>query len=57
VDDKRIQLLKLASAFLASDGRLDKMSHMREVFESERVYESIFNEKRLKAHPRDVIVV
>jgi hypothetical protein len=56
VESKRIELLKLAATLLASDGRVDKMSHMREVFENDRLYSEVFHEGRLAANARQVIV-
>lgn len=56
VESKRIELLKLAATLLASDGRVDKMSHMREVFENDRLYSEVFHEGRLAANALQVIV-
>lgn len=56
VEDRPIKMLLLASTYLAVEGRIDKMSHMREVFESDRVYGDVFHEGRLKEDPRTLLV-
>lgn len=56
VENKAIKLLLLASTYLAADGRIDKMSHLREVFESDRIYDEVFNDSRLRANPRYVLL-
>lgn len=56
VESKAIEILRLAQTFLASDGEVDKMSRMTEVFEGDKLYESVFNEQRLTADARQVIL-
>ena len=43
---RAIELLRLAQTFLVSDGDINNLSHMREVFESENVY------RRRRLRPR-----
>lgn len=55
-ENKAIELLKLAQTYLVSDGEVDKLSKMTEVFESDKLYASVFNEQRLKADAREVML-
>jgi hypothetical protein len=48
-EHKAVKLLDLAKTFLASDGLVDKMSNMPQVFENESTYREVFCEARLKA--------
>ena len=43
-----VELVRLAQTFLASDGQIDKFARFREVFEDERVYDTVFSPKRLE---------
>ena len=56
IDDKALELQKLARTYLASEGMIDKMSRMREVFESDTTYDQVFNESRLKADAKHVVL-
>lgn len=53
---KPIELLRLAKTFLASDGLMDKMGSMRRVFENDKDYQQVFNEKRLRADSRKIVL-
>jgi hypothetical protein len=53
---KAIELRRLAQTYLASDGEVDKMSRLPEVFENEKMYNQIFNESRLRADLRKVVL-
>lgn len=53
---KALELLPLAQTFLVSDGDIDKLSRMREVFESEKIYDQVFHPGRLKADSRKVLL-
>lgn len=53
---KAIELLRLAKTFLASDGLVDKMSNMTQVFEGDTVYDQVFCEARLKADCRRILL-
>lgn len=53
---KAVELLRLAQTFLVADGDIDKLSRMREVFESDKVYEQVFNTARLKVDSRKVLL-
>lgn len=53
---KAVELLKLAQTYLVSDGNIAALSNMRRVFEDESAYSQVFNENRLRADPRHVIL-
>ena len=54
--EKPIELLRLARTLLASDGLVDRMNSMREAFEGDSIYNQIFDEKRLNANSRDIVL-
>jgi len=49
-----IELVRLAQTFLVSDGNIDKLSRMNEVFESDTSYEQVFSHSRLVADFRSI---
>lgn len=53
---KAVELYRLAQTFAVVDGEIDKLGRMREVFEDERPYSQLFNESRLKADARKIIL-
>ncbi len=53
---KEIKLLKLAQAFLASEGELESLGFMRDVFEEDEKYEKVFSPSRLKADFRSIVL-
>jgi hypothetical protein len=54
---KAVEMKKLAATFLACDGEVDKISRLKEVFESEKIYhQEAFPQKRLDADFRRVII-
>lgn len=53
---KAIELKRLAQTFLVSDGDIDKFQRFREVFEDDRIYNQVFNESRLRADGRKIVV-
>jgi hypothetical protein len=53
---KAIELTKLARTFLSSDGDIDKQSRFREVFEDDRIYHQVFDQNRLKADSRKIVL-
>jgi len=53
---KAVELARLARTYLASDGEIDKFSRFREVFEDDRIYNQVFNQNRLKADSRKIIL-
>jgi hypothetical protein len=55
-EGKAVELLKLAQTFLASDGELDKMSRLQEVFEDEKDYNQVFSAERLQADSKKIIL-
>ncbi len=55
-EGKAVELLKLAQVYLASDGELDKMSRLQEVFEEEKDYNEVFSPERLRADFKKVVL-
>jgi len=55
-EGKAVEMLKLAQTLLASDGELDRMSHLQEAFEDEKVYGRVFSAERLQADSRKVML-
>jgi hypothetical protein len=55
-EGKAVELLKLAQTYLASDGELDKMSRLQEVFEEEKDYNQVYSPERLQADSKKVIL-
>jgi len=53
---KAIELLKLTQTFLVVDGEIDKTGWMRRVFEDDRIYDQVFNQNRLKADSRKILL-
>ena len=49
-----IELVRLAQTFLVSDGSIDKLSRMTEVFESDTSYDQVFSPSRLTADFRSI---
>lgn len=57
IDDRKpIEIQRLAKAYLAIDGRVDRMSNMREAFESDKLYSDIFNADRLELNPAKLLL-
>ncbi len=55
-ESKEIELVKLAQTFLISDGNIQHLSNIREVFEEDKTYAQVFNERRLKADSRHIVL-
>jgi hypothetical protein len=55
-DWKPVELLRLAHTFFAADGEIDKMSSMRRVFEEDKIYSQVFNQSRLNADSRKILL-
>lgn len=53
---KAIELTRLTRTFLASDGDIDKLTRFREVFEDDRIYNHVFDQSRLKADSRKIVL-
>jgi hypothetical protein len=53
---KAIELTRLARTFPASDGDIDKLTRFREVFEDDRIYNQVFDQSRLKADSRKIVL-
>ncbi len=49
-----IELVRLAQTFLVTDGNIDKLSRMSEVFEIDKLYEQVFSPIRLTADFRAI---
>lgn len=55
-EHRAIELLRLAQTFMMSDGDIDKLARMRDVFEIDKIYNSVFAPARLKADPRKILL-
>ena len=53
---KAIKMLKLAQTFLMTDGAIDRVTRMRQVFEEDRYYQQIFNKDRLHVDARYIVL-
>ena len=51
-----IELTPLARTFLVSDGEVGKLSRFTEVFEEDRNYDQVFNQNRLRADSRKIVL-
>lgn len=56
VEIKPIQIRPLAQTFLITDGEVDKTQSMAQVFEDDRIYGLAFNEARLRAETRHIVL-
>ncbi len=56
VDAKAIQFLRLAQTLLITDGNIQRLSNMRQIFEDENVYNQVFNESRLKPDSKKIVI-
>lgn len=55
-DTRPIELVKLAKTFLATDGQLSRLTHIRDVFEDEKQYAETFGEHRLRVDARRIVI-
>ena len=53
---KAIELRRLAQTFLITDGEIDKLQRFRDVFEDDKLYAQVFNQARLKADSRKILL-
>src|SRR5207247_2792216 len=53
---KAIELRRLASTFLISDGEIDRASRLPEVFEDDKSYTQVFRNSRLSADAGDILL-
>jgi len=53
---RAVKMLELAKTFLALEGEVEKMSSMKEVFERDDLYAKVFNEERMRAEPRCLLL-
>jgi hypothetical protein len=51
-----LELVPLARTFLASDGHIDRLSNLTQVFEDEKQYAQVFNDGRLRADSRHIVL-
>ena len=51
-----IELQRLALTFLASEGQVERMAKLKEVFENDNFYKEVFDSRRLKANFRHVVL-
>jgi len=51
-----IELQRLALTFLASEGHVERMSKLKEVFENDNYYREVFDARRLKANFRHIVL-
>lgn len=55
-DSRDLKIKNLAQTFLAAQGELDKMSRLRDVFETQKVYEETFRQSYLHSDARKIIL-
>lgn len=55
-ESKAITLRGLANLFLLTDGKISRMSDMNRVFEDQKYYDDVFNDKRLSADSRHILL-
>jgi hypothetical protein len=53
---KEIELRRLASTFLISDGEVDKASRLPEIFDDDKAYSAVFGKFRLNADSRRILL-
>lgn len=53
---KAIEMLPLTQTFLVSDGEIDKINKIRDVFEDDSTYERVFSQSRLKVDSRRILL-
>lgn len=53
---KAIELARLARTFVVTDGDLDKLLRFREIFEDDRIYAQAFDQSRLRADARKIVL-
>lgn len=55
-ETRAVELIRLARTYLAAEGELGKLVHLRDVFENSKDYGELFGKHRLQADPRKVLV-
>ncbi len=55
-DDRPINIRPLAQTFLAVQGDVAHMSHLREIFEDQKLYDSTFRKSYLSAEVADIVL-
>jgi hypothetical protein len=53
---KAIELIKLTQTFLVSDGNIQRLANLRQVFEDDNYYAQVFNESRIKCDSRHIVL-
>jgi hypothetical protein len=56
IDNRPVKLLKLAQTFLVSDGNLQRITNLSQVFEEDNIYKQVFSDSRLKADFRHILL-
>lgn len=55
-DSRDMKIKHLAQTFLAAQGELDKMSRLRDVFDTQKVYDETFRESYLHSDARKIVL-
>ncbi len=55
-ESKPIELIKLTQTYLVADGNIQKISNLRQIFEDDNAYIQVFNDGRLKADSRHIVL-
>lgn len=56
IDAKALELLKMTQTFLITEGNIQRIANMRQIFEEENLYNNVFSENRLKADCRYIVL-
>lgn len=55
-ETRAVELIRLARTYLAAEGELGKLAHIKDVFENGSDYNELFGRHRLNADPRKVLL-
>ena len=55
-ETRAVELIRLARTYLAAEGELGKLAHIKDVFENRADYNELFGSHRLNADPRKVLL-
>lgn len=56
IEAQAVELVKLAQTFLVSDGNIQRLSNLRDMFEDEKLYNQVFSQNRLRADSRHIVL-
>jgi len=56
VEAKQIKMRELARTFLVADGNIQRLSNLRQVFEDDKAYNAVYNDRRLLPDLRTVVL-